>query len=179
MHLIYLSNLICVSVCLPLCLGMLSCVQLFVTPWTVARQAPLSMGFSRPEYWSGLPFPPPRDLPDPGIKPRSPTLQADSLLAKPQGKPKNTGVGSLSLLQGIFPSQALNWGLLHCRRILYQLSFLGRPSTYLSYLPIIYFITCLSVYLSDVSICHLPIYLPTYHLIPTYLISGTRDAHEP
>ena len=50
-----------------------------VTPWTVARQAPLSMGFSRQEYWSGLPFPSPGDLPDPGIEPRSPALQADSL----------------------------------------------------------------------------------------------------
>ena len=50
-----------------------------MTPWTVAWQAPLSMGFSRPEDWSGLPFPPPGDLPDPGIEPRSPTLQADSL----------------------------------------------------------------------------------------------------
>ena len=49
----------------------------FVTPWTIAHQAPLSMEFSRPEYWSGLPFPSPRDLPDPGIKPGSPTLQAD------------------------------------------------------------------------------------------------------
>ena len=57
----------------------LSCVQLFATPWTVDHQAPPSMGFSRQEYWSGLPFPSPRDLPDPGIKPRSPTLQADAL----------------------------------------------------------------------------------------------------
>ena len=53
---------------------LLSCVQLFVTPWTVARQAPLSMGFSRQEYWSGLPFPSPGDLPDPGIKPGSSAL---------------------------------------------------------------------------------------------------------
>ena len=53
-----------------------------VTPWTVARQAPLSVGFSRQEYWSGLPFPSPGDLPDPGIKPRSPALQADSLPAE-------------------------------------------------------------------------------------------------
>ena len=51
-----------------------------MTPWTVAHQAPLSMGFSRQEYWSGLPCPYPGNLPDPGIKPRSPTLQADSLL---------------------------------------------------------------------------------------------------
>ena len=50
-----------------------------VTPWTVASQAPLSTGFSRHEYWSGLPFPSPGDLPDPGIEPRSPALQADSL----------------------------------------------------------------------------------------------------
>ena len=49
----------------------LSCVRLFVTPWTVAHQAPLSVGFSSQEYWSGLPFPPPEDLPDPGIKPTS------------------------------------------------------------------------------------------------------------
>ena len=55
------------------------------------------MDFSRPEYWSGKPFPFLGDLPNPGIKPRFPTLQADSLPAEPQGKPKNTGVGSLSL----------------------------------------------------------------------------------
>ena len=52
------------------------------TSWTVAHQAPLSMGFSRQEYWSGLPFPSTGDLPDPGIEPRSPTLQADSLLTE-------------------------------------------------------------------------------------------------
>ena len=58
-----------------------------VTPWTVACQAPLSTGFSRQEYWSGLPFPSPGDLPDLGIKPRSPALQADSLPTELQGKP--------------------------------------------------------------------------------------------
>ena len=63
----------------------LSCVRLFATPWTVARQAPLSMGFSRQDYWSGLPFPSPGNLPNPGIEFRSPTLQADSLLSEPQG----------------------------------------------------------------------------------------------
>ena len=61
----------------------LSCVRLFVTPWTVAYQAPQSMGFSRQEYWSGLPFPSPGDLPNPGIEPRSPALQADALLSEP------------------------------------------------------------------------------------------------
>ena len=92
------------------------------TLWTVACQAPLSMEFSRQEYWSGLPCPPPGDLPNPGTKPRCPALQADSLPSEPPGKPRNTGVGSLSLLQGIFPTQELNWDLLHCRQILYQLS---------------------------------------------------------
>ena len=56
--------------------------------WTVPRQAPLSMEFSRQEYWSGLPFPSPGDLPDPGIKPQSLALHADSLLLEPPGKPK-------------------------------------------------------------------------------------------
>ena len=60
----------------------LSRVQLFVDPWTVAYQAPLSMGFSRQEYWSGLPFPSPGDLPDPGIEPRSPALPADALTSE-------------------------------------------------------------------------------------------------
>ena len=58
----------------------------FATPWTVACQAPLFMGFSRQEYWSGLTCPPPGDLPDPGIKPRSPPLQADSLPSEPLGR---------------------------------------------------------------------------------------------
>ena len=69
------------------------------------------------------PFPSPGDLPNPGIKPRSPALQADSLPEESLGKPKNTGVGSLSLLQGIFLIQESNWGLLPCRPILYQLSY--------------------------------------------------------
>ena len=63
----------------------LSCVQLFSTPWTVAHQAPPSMEFSRQEYWSGLPFPSPGDLPDPGIEPGAPALQADALLSEPPG----------------------------------------------------------------------------------------------
>ena len=63
-----------------------SCVRLFVNPWTVACQAPLSMGFSMQGYWSGLPFPSPGDLPNQGIKPRSPALQADSSPLSHQGK---------------------------------------------------------------------------------------------
>ena len=86
-----------------------------------------SMEFSRPEYWSGQPFLSPGDLPNPGIEPRSPALQVDSLPAEPPGKPKKTGVGSLSLLKGIFLSQESNQGLLHCRRILNQLSYQGSP----------------------------------------------------
>ena len=84
-------------------------------------------GFSRQEYWSGLPCPPPRDLPNPGIKPRSLELQVDSLLSEPPEKPKNTGLGSLSLLQGTFLTQELNWVLLHFRQILYKLSSQGSP----------------------------------------------------
>ena len=65
----------------------LSHVRLFATPWTLAHQAPPSMGLSRQEYWSGLPFPSPGDLPDPEIKPRSTALQADTLNSEPPGKP--------------------------------------------------------------------------------------------
>ena len=65
----------------------LSRVRLFVTPWTVAYQAPPSMGFSRQEYWSGLSFPSPEDLPNPGIEPGSLALQADTLTSEPPGKP--------------------------------------------------------------------------------------------
>ena len=65
----------------------LSRVQLFATLWTVAYQASPSMGFSRQEYWSGLPFPSPGDLPDPGMEPRSPALEADALTSEPPGKP--------------------------------------------------------------------------------------------
>ena len=135
----------------------LSCAWLFVTLWTVTHQALLSMGFSRQEYWSGLPCPPPGDLPNPEIEPRSSVLQADSFPSEPQGKlciyiydseslsvvsdllwphglylpwnspGQNTGVDSHSLLQGIFPTQGLNPGLPPCRRILYQLRHKGTP----------------------------------------------------
>ena len=77
--------IICVLVILRVKVKLLRCVRLFVTPWAVAYQAPLSVGFSRQEYWSGLPFPSPGDLPDPGIKPRSPVLQAEALPSEPQG----------------------------------------------------------------------------------------------
>ena len=83
------------------------------------------MRFARQEYWSGLPCTLQQDLPNLGIEPRSFTLQVDSLPSESPGKPTNTGVGSLSLLLGIFLTQESNWGLLHCRRILYQLSYQG------------------------------------------------------
>ena len=141
-------------------------VWLFWDP-IVAHQAPPSMGFSRQEYWNGLPFPSPEDLPDPGVEAASPALQVDSLSLSHLGSPvyvhavlclvtqscptlcdpldcslpgssvhgdssgKNTGVGCHTLLQGVFPTQALNPGLLHCRRILYCLSHKGSPYMYI------------------------------------------------
>ena len=113
---------------MPACLlSPFSCVQLWVTLWTVALQAPLSIRFSRQEYWSELPCPPPGGLPNPGIEPRSLALQASSLPSEPPQKPKNTGVGSLTLLPRIFLTQESNWGLLHRRHVLYQLSYQGKP----------------------------------------------------
>ena len=88
---------------------------------------------SRQEYRSGLPCPPPGDLPNPRTEPRSPTFQAIYLLSEPLGMPKNTGVAGLSLIQGIFQTQESNLGLLHCRRILYQLSYQGRPMEFIVY----------------------------------------------
>ena len=87
----------------------LSHFQLFATPWTVAYQARPSMGFSRQEYWSGLPFPSPGDLPDPGIEPRSPALQADALPSEPPGKPRYVAEVGLNKTQ--------DFGFLwcHCR----------------------------------------------------------------
>ena len=75
-----------------------------MTPWTVAYQAPLSMGFSRQQYWSGLPFLSPGDLPNSGIEPGSPALQADSLLSEPPGKPMEL---FLMVADRPFPSKCL------------------------------------------------------------------------
>ena len=99
-----------------------------MTPWTVAHQAPLSTGFSRQEYWSGVSCPSPEALPNTEIKPESPALQVDSLLSEPPGKPRNMELGGLALLQGIFPTQEWIQGLLHCMWILYQQSYQGSPS---------------------------------------------------
>ena len=116
------------------CAQLLSDAQLFAILWTVVHQTPLSVGFSRQEYWSGLSFFSSGDLPDAGIKPRYPMLQTDSLPAEPPGKPMNTGVGSLSLPLRIFPTQELNWRLLHGRQILYQQGYQGSPKLSLGYL---------------------------------------------
>ena len=86
--------IVAIMVCLFSIIVSVSCslAKLFVTLWTIACQAPLSMGLPSQEYWSRLPFPPPGDLPDEGIEPRSPALQADSLPPKPPGKPGNAGL---------------------------------------------------------------------------------------
>ena len=109
------AGICCACVCLPA----QSCLT--ATPWTAVRQMPLSLGILQAKMLEWVAMPSPGDLP--GIEPRSPALQADSLPAETQGKPKNTGIGSLSFLQGIFPTQESNRSHMHCRRILYQLSY--------------------------------------------------------
>ena len=110
----------------PLCCLFWSCSMCLVTqscptlcdPMDCSPQgSSVHEAFSRQEYWSGLPCPPPGDLFNPGREPRSPTMQADSLPFELPGKPKNTGVVSLSLLQGNILTHKLNRGLLHCRQI--------------------------------------------------------------
>ena len=99
-----------------------SAVSDSATPWTGTHLA--LCPWESPGKNTGD-CPPPGDLPNPGVKPRPPTLQADSLPAEPRGKPMNTGVRSLSILQGIFPSKGSNLGLLHCTLILHQLRHHG------------------------------------------------------
>ena len=108
-----------------LCLVTQSRLTLGDTMDCIVQRLLCPQGFSREEYWSRLPCPPPGDLPNLGIQPRSPALWADALPSELPGKPKNCGVGSLSLIYGIFPTQELDQNLLHCRRILYQLSYQG------------------------------------------------------
>ena len=100
----------------------LSRVPLFATLWTMK-----SMEFSRPEYWEWVAFPFSRGSSQTRDQTQVSCIAVGSLPAEPQGKPKNTGVGSLSLLQWMFPIQESNWGLLHCRQILYQLRYQGSP----------------------------------------------------
>ena len=124
---------------------MLSHVWLFVTPWAVARQTPLSMGFSRQEYWSGLPFPSLGDLPDPEVKPGPLALQANFLLSEPPGKPKmtNSRCDLVLLSQCTFslkPSLALLASLLACLLLSHQQVFFllqyFHPPTKRLYIPL-------------------------------------------
>ena len=92
-----LNNNLC-SLVVKVKMKVLSLVRVFATPWTIACQAPPSMGFPREEYWNGLPFPSPGDLPDPGIEPGCPALQADSLPSEPPGNIFICGTSSLSLI---------------------------------------------------------------------------------
>ena len=94
----------------------LSRVRLFVTPWTTAHQAPQSMGFSRQEYWSGLPFPSPGDLPDPGTEPGSPALEADALTSDHQGSPPFLWWWTFRLSPCLICCEVLQW-ILWCMYI--------------------------------------------------------------
>ena len=115
-----------VSALLPVKVNVLV-VQSFLILWYLMDCSPpgsmvlvtiyMSMEFCRHKYWSRLTFPSPGDLPNGKIESNPLALQADPLWSEPPEKPKNTGVGSLSLLQGNFPTQEMNWGLLHCRWI--------------------------------------------------------------
>ena len=142
---------------------MLSCfshVWLCGTQWTVTCQAPLSMGIleARTLEWDAMLSS--RGSSWPGIKPRSPALQADYLSSESPGKPKNFGVGSLSLLQGIFPTQESNQGLLCCRWTLYQLSYQGSPAPALSSVQ-----SLSRVWLCDPMDCSTPGF-PVHHQLP-------------
>ena len=112
--------------CAVLCLVTQSCPTL-CNSMDFSLPGPRPWAFSRQQYLSGLLGPPSGNLPNPGIEPRSPILQADSLPSEPPGKPKNTRVGNLSLFQGIFPTQGSNPGLPYYRQILYHLSHQGSP----------------------------------------------------
>ena len=108
--------------------NLLSHVQLFTTPWTAASQAPPSMGFSRQEYWSGLPFPSPGDLPDSGIEPGSPSLQVDALPSKPPGKPWSSQTRDQTQISciagGFFTSWATREALIHSNPVKFVLKSL-------------------------------------------------------
>ena len=113
----------------------LSPVRLVETPWTVAYQAPQSVEFSRQEYWSGLPFPSPGDLPDPGIETRSPALEADSLPSEPPGKPLLMAIVlrillliGLSIKQGFKYGQSLIFSFYYRKSYAFLLKYCGHLS---------------------------------------------------
>ena len=115
------------SGCAVFCLVTQSCLTLW-DPMNCSPPGSSLHGILQAKYWSGLPFPSPEDLPNPGIESRSPSFQVDSLPSEPTRKPKNIRVGCLFLLQGIFLTLESNLDLLHCRQILYQLRYQGNPS---------------------------------------------------
>ena len=106
----------------------LSRVRLVATPWTVALQAPPSMGFSRQEYWSGLPFPSPGDLLDLGIEPRSPASKADSLPSEPPGKPDSTKLVTKKQKQTekLPPPPKFGWIEIYFNHIIFSRRFFAR-----------------------------------------------------
>ena len=108
----------------------LSHAWLFATPWTVAHQAPLSVGFSRQEYWSGLPFLSPGELPNPGIKPGSLALQADDLPTELWGKHRVLTDGDIQPQQTIEASQHQRWGV-PCKRMRWYKERAKEPPSFL------------------------------------------------
>ena len=155
------------------------------TWWTLAHQAPPSMGFSRQEYWSGLPFPSPGDLPDWGIKPRSPALQADALTSEPPGKPIEVSKGAKELALNIKRGRnVLSQGkgnrknprsVLECRNGRktdpYRLS-LSHVVTINGFQVLLSNITCFPSYLTWRS--YLPYSYPTQN---THLIQSANDPY--
>ena len=145
-----------------------------MTPWTVTHQAPLSMGILQARILEWVAMPSSRESSQPRDRTQVSRV-ADSLSSEPPGKPMNTGVDSLSLLQGITPTQELNWGLPHCRWILYQLSYQGSPSlpfTLFSFK----FLFCPSIQpvfhpFIHPSICH-PLFLHTCHELGIMPVRG-------
>ena len=116
------SVCVCVCVCVCLCVcELLSCIQLYATLWVVSRQASLSMGFFRQEYWSGLPFPSSGALPSPGIKPGCPALQADSLPSGPSEITKSFGLLQRSYLISIN---------MHLSSVFWLLTLIAAPGTW-------------------------------------------------
>ena len=120
----------------PVCMLGCSVVSNSVTPWTAFCQAPLSMWILQKRTLEWVAMPSSQGFLNPGTKPRSSALQENSLPSKPPGKPKNTGVSNLSLLQEIFPTQESNQGLLNCRRILFHLDYQRSPMYQCGYVQI-------------------------------------------
>ena len=156
---------------------LLSCVQLFAAPWTVAYQAPPPMEFSRQGYWSGLPFPSPGDLPNPGIEPGSPSLQADALPSEPPGKLKNWNLSPIAksnLWSSFYSRDSFGWDMIwwkrqrvkrmwESKRILYQVSF--SSSSFLASPPSE---SCSSLKLTRLALIH-PKFLSCFRCLRVFL----------